>query len=174
MRTEGKDEPILVGAIARAHGLTGEVVVDAWSDAPGRFAPGRALTASLKSGVTREVVVEGARPFSGRLLVRFRGVASRDDAEALHGANLTISRRDVEPLPEGRHYRFELVGLRVRARGGSVLGVVEDVFSTGSNDVFVVRGPEGELLLPSLASVVLEIDLQKGEMVVEIPPGLNE
>ena len=174
MRTEGQDEPILVGAIARAHGLTGEVVVDVWSDAPGRFKPGRAMTASLKSGLTREVVVEDTRPFGGRLLVRFRGIASRTDAEILHGANLTIPRRDVEPLPEGQHYRFELVGLRVRERGGSVLGVVAEVFSTGSNDVFVVRGPQGEVLLPSLASVVLEIDLERGEMVVEVPPGLNE
>jgi 16S rRNA processing protein RimM len=55
-----------------------------------------------------------------------------------------------------------------------VLGVVEEVFSTGSNDVFVVRGPGGEILLPSLASVVLEIDVERGEMVVEVPPGLNE
>lgn len=163
-----------MGAVARAHGLLGEVVVDVWSDAPERFAPGRTMTASLGAERTREVVVESVRPFGARLLVRFRGVASRTEAEALHGADLTIPRRDVEPLPEGRHYRFELLGLRVRTRDGSVLGSVEDVFSTGSNDVFVVRGPGGEILLPSLASVVIEIDVERGEMVVEVPPGLNE
>ena len=163
-----------MGAIARAHGLLGEVVVDVWSDAPERFAPGRALTASFKAGKSLEVVVETVRPFGERLLVRFRGVSSRTDAAALRGADLTIPRRDAAPLPEGRHYRFELLGLRVRTREGSVLGDVADVFSTGSNDVYVVRGPGGEILLPSLASVVLEIDVERGEMVVEVPPGLNE
>ncbi len=148
--------------------------MDVWSDVPERFAPGRVMTASFKAGNTREVVVESVRPFGQRLLVRFQGVASRTDAEALRGADLTIPRRDAGPLPEGRHYRFELVGLRVHTRDGSELGIVEEVFSTGSNDVYVVRGRGGEILLPSLASVILEIDVERGKMVVEVPPGLNE
>lgn len=174
MRTEGPGEPILVGSVARAHGLLGDVVVDVFSDAPRRFAPGMAMRAGLKSGPAREVVVEAARPFGKRLLVRFRGITSRTEAEALHGADLTIARSDVMPLPAGRHYRFELLGLRVRTRGGSTLGTVEEVFSTGGNDVYVVRGPGGEILLPAIAGVVLEIDVARGEMVVEIPAGLGE
>ncbi|TMQ47807.1 MAG: 16S rRNA processing protein RimM, partial [Candidatus Eisenbacteria bacterium] len=86
----------------------------------------------------------------------------------------TVARRDVPPAPERTHYRFELVGLRVRTRDGKHLGAVADVFSTGSNDVIVVRGEGTELLLPYLDNVVLKVDLERGEMVVEIPPGLNE
>lgn len=132
------------------------------------------MMARLPSEEPRDVKVASARPFGERLLVRFEGFATRNDAETLHGADLTVARRDAAPKPEGQHYRFELLGLRVRTRDGTHLGEVADVFATGSNDVYVVRGPAGELLLPALATVILEIDVERGEMVVEIPPGLNE
>lgn len=174
MQTERPEEPILVGSIARAHGIKGEVVVDVWSDAPERFAPGRTVTARLEGGGERAMTVQAARPFGERLLITFEGVGTRTEAEALRGADLTIPRGDAAQLPEGTHYRFELLGLRVVTRGGLELGTIADIFSTGSNDVIVVRGPRGETLLPSLASVVLSVDLERGEMVVEVPPGLNE
>ena len=78
----------------------------------------------------------------------------------------------MKPLPEGRHYRFELVGLAVRSREGEDLGEVADVFSTGGNDVYVVRGPRGELLLPAIAGVIVEIDTARKTMTVAPPPGL--
>jgi 16S rRNA processing protein RimM len=171
--TEDPEEPILVGAVARAHGLAGEVVVDVWSEAPERFEPGRSLTARL-AGVTREMVIQSARPFGERLLVRFQGISNRTEAEALRGADLTIARRDVGRPPEGTHYRFELVGLRVRTVEGRHLGSVADVFATGSNDVIVVRGGRAEILLPYLTDVVLTVDLEQGEMVVQVPPGLED
>jgi 16S rRNA processing protein RimM len=172
--TDDPEEPILVGSVARAHGLAGEVVVDVWSEAPERFRPGGAVTARVPGGAARRMVVETARPFGERLLIRFEGVTTRTQAEALRGADLTVARRDVPPAPEGAHYRFELVGLRVRTREGRHLGTVTEVFATGSNDVIAIRGERGELLLPYLTHVVLSIDPERGEMVVEVPPGLNE
>ncbi len=173
MPTEpGGEPPILVGVIARAHGLGGEVVVDAYSDAPERFQPGSVLTATFPSGKTARLVVAAIRPFQERLLVRFEGVGTRTEAESLHGADLTIARNEVKPLPEGQHYRFELVGLAVHSREGELLGEVADVFSTGSNDVYVVRGPRGEILLPAIAGVIVGIDLDRKTMTVAPPPGL--
>jgi len=174
LRTERPEQPILVGSIARAHGIKGEVVVDVWSDAPERFEPGRTVTARLVGGDERAMTILATRPFGERLLVTFEGVGTRTEAEALRGADLTIPRGDAAALPEGTHYRFELVGLRVRTREGRHLGSVADVFATGSNDVIVVRGGAREILLPYLAHVVLTVDLERGEMVVEVPPGLDE
>ena len=148
--------------------------MDVWSETPERFKPGSSVTARIPDGIEREVVIETARPFGERLLLRFAGFTTRTQAEALRGADLTVARRDVPPPPEGTHYRFELVGLRVLTRDGKSLGSVEDVFSTGSNDVIVIRGGKNEILLPYLADVVLSIDRERGEMVVEVPPGLNE
>lgn len=172
MPTERDEELILVGFVARAHGLRGEVVVDVFSDTPERFAEGRTLTARAPDGATREVRIAGSRPFVERLLVRFEGVADREAAGAMRGTELLVPRSEVAPLPPGQHYRFQLLGLRVRTRAGEDLGVIEDVFGTGSNDVIVVRGPEGEILLPMLDTVVLEVSEERGEMTVEVPPGL--
>ena len=173
MPTEsGGEPPVLVGIIARAHGLGGEVVVDPYSDAPERFAPGSTLTAAFPSGKTERLVVATVRPFQERLLVRFEGVESRTDAESLHGVDLTIARGEVRKLPEGRHYRFELIGLAVRSRDGETLGEVADVFATGGNDVYVIRGPRGEILLPAIEGVIVEIDTAGKTMTVAPPPGL--
>ena len=78
----------------------------------------------------------------------------------------------MKPLPEGQYYRFELVGLAVKSRAGEPLGEVADVFSTGSNDVYVVRGPRGEILLPAIAGVIVEINLAQKTMTVAPPAGL--
>lgn len=177
------DEPILVGTVARAHGLTGEVVVDSWSDAPERFAAGSVLDAKLSgdagpaaadaaAGATKRLRVKASRPFGERLLVRFEGIESRTDAEALRGVDLTIPRREAKPLPEGEHYRFELVGLRAKTSAGEPIGEVAEVFTTGANDVLVVRGERGEILIPVIPGVIVSVDVPGGSITMNPPPGL--
>ena len=165
-------EPILVGIVAKAHGIRGEVVVDPTTDTPGRFDPGRVLAAGLPSGAARTLKVATSRPFQARWLVRFEGIETRNDAETLHGAELSIRRDQVAPLPEGRYYRFELVGLAAETPDGLALGRVEELFATGSNDVAIVRGDYGEILIPLLDSVLREVDLAGGRIVLAPPPGL--
>ena len=169
---EPAPERILVGVVAKAHGLRGEVVVEALSDAPGRFDPGSEFVALAANGTTRPLVVRESRPHQDRLLVRFDGFTTREEAEAIHGAELTIGRDQVAPLPEGRYYRFELEGLRVAAKNGAHLGVVTAVFGTGANDVIAVKGAGGEILIPLLPEVILSVDVAGGSMVVDPPPGL--
>jgi 16S rRNA processing protein RimM len=164
--------PVLVGIVARAHGLRGEVVVDPTTDTPGRFDPERVVAAGLPSGASRTLKVATSRPFQGRWLVRFEGVETRTDAEALHGAELTIRLDQVAPLPEGRFYRFQLIGLTARTPEGDLLGRVEDVFATGSNDVLVVRGGRGEILIPLLDTVCRSVDAASGTIVLAPPAGL--
>jgi 16S rRNA processing protein RimM len=168
----GGDDTILVGAIARAHGLGGEMVVEVLTDAPERFEPGSTLTAVLLSGERRTVKVTASRPFQHRLLVRFEGVGDRTAADALHGADLVIPRSAVKPLSDGRHYRFELVGLTAKTPRGEEVGRVADVFATGSNDVYVLEGPRGEILLPASPGVIVSVDVPGGVLVVEPPKGL--
>ncbi len=169
----GEPGRVLVGRVARAHGLRGEVVVEVLSDAPERFAPGSEMIAAAPESLhARTLRVEASRPFQGRLLVRFEGVERREDAEALHGQELTIARDQVVPLPEGSHYHFELVGLSVRTTSGAPLGRVTDIFGTGSNDVLVVDDDEREILIPMLEGVIVSVDVPGKSLVVEPPPGL--
>jgi 16S rRNA processing protein RimM len=173
--TDAGDEPILVGTVARAHGLHGEVVVDSYSDAPERFAPGSELSAALSAATEappRRLRVATSRPFQERLLVRFEGIENRTDAEALRGAELTVPRREVKPLPQGQHYRFELIGLEAATSAGERIGEVVEVFTTGSNDVFVVRGERGEILIPAIPGVIVSMDVAAGTITIDPPAGL--
>lgn len=148
------------------------MVVESFSDAPERFGTGSELTAVLPSGEQRLLKVAKSKPFQARLIVHFEGVGDRTAAEALHGADLTVPRSAVKPLSDGRHYRFELMGLNAKTPRGEEVGRVKDVFATGSNDVYVLEGPRGEILLPALPEVIVSVDIEGGVLVVEPPKGL--
>jgi 16S rRNA processing protein RimM len=110
---------------------------------------------------------------SGRFVrLTLDGVESREAAAALRNSALQVPESDLDPLPEGQFYRFQLLGLRVIGAGGEELGRVTDVFSAPENDVYVVQGDRGEVLIPAIDDVVQEIDLKAGEITIEIIPGL--
>ena len=122
------------------------------------------------AGERRTIV--SARWQKGMVYLRLAGIEDREGAAELRGRLLAIPESELEPLPEGQYYRFQLIGLAVISTGGEELGSVSDVLSTGANDVYVVRGDRGELLLPATDEVVREIDLESGRMLVEPLPGL--
>ena len=79
---------------------------------------------------------------------------------------------DVDPLPDGSYYYFQIIGLRVRTDDGEELGRVHEILATGGTDVYVVRGPAGERLFPALSDVVLDVDVDRGVMTISLPEGL--
>ena len=83
-----------------------------------------------------------------------------------------MPRDQIDPLPDGSYYYFQILGLRVRTDDGEELGRVHEILATGGNDVYVVRGPAGERLVPALGDVVLDVDLDRGLMTVSLPEGL--
>lgn len=158
---------VRVGQALAAWGVGGGVKVEVLTDFPDRFRPGARV---YVGGVAREV--EEATWHQGYVLLKLRGIDGREAAEALRGLYLEIPVSEVRPLPEGTYYGFQIVGLEVVTAAGEALGRVVDVLGTGANDVYVVHGPRGEVLLPAIAEVVREIDVAGGQMVVELPPGL--
>ena len=103
-------------------------------------------------------------------------MSTRDQAESLVGCELWIPRSSLPPLDEDTHYWVDLIGLSVFTADGEYLGRISDIIATGANDVYVVKTPEGypveEILLPAIASVILEVDQQDQKMIVELPEGL--
>lgn len=164
-------EYLTVGVVTRPHGVRGEVRVRPDTDFPERLLALRKVT--LACGDRRATyVVERMRPQGAMFLMKLAGVDTIDAAEALRGCALQVARADAAPLPPGRHYVDDVIGLRVVTTDGATLGTIEEVLRTGSNDVYVVRGGEREVLVPAIADVVREIDPAAGIAVVWLMPGL--
>lgn len=110
---------------------------------------------------------------SGKFL--FIELAAIDDVElakTLIGCRIVIPRSMLHELPEGEYYWSDIIGLSVYSEEGKLLGVIESVFPTGSNDVYVCKGVEGEILLPAIAEVIKVIDIEKKIMKVKLMEGL--
>lgn len=164
------ESTVAVGRITRAHGVQGELAVLVISEVPGRFADGE--TVWLEDG--RTLTVESSRPHKDRLLVRFREVQSREQAEALQRALLVVPESLSPELPEGSWWDHRIVGCALETDTGRALGTVHDVIHTAANDVWSAVDDEGtETLIPVLEDVILDVDMDAKRIVVREIPGLT-
>ncbi len=158
---------VLVGHVRGPAGMQGEVRVNVVSDIPQRLAPGDVV--HIRGSVYR---VDTKRAVRRDLLIKFREVNSRTAAETLQGESIYVTEKDVPPPQPDTYYHYQLLDMLVVTASGMELGVITDVLETGANDVYVVKGPEKETLVPALADVVKEVDVEGGRMVVDLPEGL--
>lgn len=117
--------------------------------------------------------VEKLRQSNRALLVKLEDCDDRDAAEQLREMLVQIPVEDAVPLENGEYYLYQLIGVSVETAGGEKLGEVVDVIETGANEVYVVRGPSGELLVPAIGDVVQHLDLKARRLVVHLLPGLR-
>jgi 16S rRNA processing protein RimM len=183
-------ETVLVARVLRPHGVRGEVAVAVLTDIEDRLAPGsRLLLADAEAaprpvpGLPAEVEVVGRRPQKSGLLLRFAGIEDRDRADLLRGAWFAVPRSRVPEPPAGTYYHYELLGCRCRDRGRD-LGVVVDLEENGGGLLLIIEGgeegEEGErgerrqVPVPFVQSFIREIDVARGTIDLELPPGLLE
>lgn len=161
---------LVVGRVVKAHGVTGELVVDVRTDDPeSRFAPGTSLRARPKGETERRLVVDSARPHGGRLLVRLDGVADRDSADALRGALFLVDSAELPPIEDpDEFYDHQLEGLRVRTTAGADVGTVAEVLHTAAGELLSVRTEDREVLVPFVGAIVASVSL--ADQVIEIDP----
>lgn len=160
-RREPRAGWVAVGRILGAHGTRGALRVESLSDVPGRFVPGAAV---WLQAVRR--TIQSVSSGRGVLVLKLEGIEDRASAERIKGEVLEVPEAERPPLPPGSYYADDLIGLAVVDPDGQFLGSLGEVLQTGANDVYVVRGPRGELLLPAVEDVVLEVDLERRRMVV--------
>lgn len=157
-------ERVRVAFVRRPVGLRGELLVEPLTDNVDRFRAGLELFAGA-----RRWGLESTTQRADGLILKLRGVDDEGAAAALRGTYLEVDAGAVEPLPEGSHYHWQLVGLEVVDTRGAALGRVVDVETYPANDIYVVRGAGTDVLVPATRSVVREIDLARGRMVVDLP-----
>jgi 16S rRNA processing protein RimM len=152
-----------VGVIKAPHGVRGEVRVDPRSDVPDRFRVG----AILECDGVGPLTIRSIRGTSQAPIVGFEEYASRPDAEPLRGRFLRVGVDEARRATEGRYLWADLVGLRAETPAGEPIGNVTEILRAGETDVLVVaREHGGDLLVPAIASVVREVDVAGGRVVV--------
>jgi 16S rRNA processing protein RimM len=168
---------LVVGRVVKAHGVTGELVVDVRTDDPDtRFGPGTRLRARPKNGPERTYVVESARAHSGRLLVRLTGVADRNAADALRGSLFLVDTEDLPPIDDpDEFYDHQLEGLRVVTTDGRLVGNVNEVLHTAAGELLSVASETGaEVLVPFVSAIVTGVSLEDRTIEIDPPEGLLE
>ena len=160
---------IAVGRIIGAFGVRGQVKVVPTGRSPERF---RQLE-RLYVGETHVCYeIEHCQVRRTEALLKLKGIDTREAAVAQRYVYVYVPESEAIELPPGEYFVHQIVGLQVHTTAGEHLGAVEEVLSTGANDVYVVPGPRGEVLIPALKTVIRTIDLASGQLIVELPPGL--
>jgi len=161
---------LVVGKLRRPHGVHGEMTLEVLTDFPERLHEGLTLYVGEKQAPMRLVRV---RQHDKGLLVTFQGCTTPEAAGELRNQFVYVLAADRPPLPEGDYYHHQIIGLHVLSDQGESLGTVREILETGANDVFIIRPKSGpEILIPDTDEVILRIDLEKGEMVIHLLPGL--
>lgn len=141
-----------------------------------RYAPGSQLTVITSTNEAKRHRVLKAQPHKKVVRLWLNEVTTRDQAEALAEAGVYCDKKDLPPLEPDTYYWLDLLGMAVYDLDDHLLGEVVHIIPTGANDVYVVKPkdahPAEEILIPAIASVVLEVDLENKQMRVDLPEGL--
>jgi 16S rRNA processing protein RimM len=122
----------------------------------------------------RAYEVRRVRLHQRALIIQLAGCDTPQQAETFRDCRVFIARKDAAPLRPHEYYHHQLIGLTAVTLEGEDLGRLVEILETGANDVYVVRGPRGEVLLPARREVIREIDLAAGIMRVQLLPGLRD
>ena len=163
------EDLLLIGRVARAHGIRGHVIVNPETDfMEDRFRTGRTLKVGPSGRLQDREILE-VRFQQGRPIVRFDGIETMNDAEALAGAELWLPESSLEPLPDGTFYRHDLVGCEVRAVDGRVLGRVTGVEGSIDRSYLVV---DEYMLIPMVDGICITVDIAGRRVTIDPPDGL--
>lgn len=160
---------VVVARVNGPHGRDGALNIELLSDLPGRFDVGREL---LAGGIAR-AISDARQTGPSTALIKLEGVSNRAQAAALTGQYLSAFPDEDLTLDDGEFFHYQLIGMQVRAEDGELLGELQEILETGSNDVYIVRGSTGEILIPAIAHVVMDVDVSAGVMLVRLPDGLR-
>lgn len=170
----GEDTCVTIGKIVGTHGIRGNLKVLSFADSADVFAPGNALAFNRKGKPTVNLCVSACRTHKNIVILTIEGIDSMEAAKALVGCKVCIQKSALPPTPQGDFYWYQIIGMKVFTSQNVLLGNVEAIFPTGSNDVYVVRNGKKEVLVPAIDSVVVDIDLHSKTMRVDLPEGLED
>ena len=170
----GWDDMVLVGRIARPHGVRGQVIVSPETDfVDERFVSGATMWVRSARG-DEAVTITSARVQNGRPVIGLKGFSSIEEVERLAGLELRVPEERLQPLGEGVYYQHQLVGCAVETVGGSHIGEVSRVDGGAAGSLLTVRGMRGDVLIPFAQPICVEVDIAGRRIRIDPPDGLLE
>jgi 16S rRNA processing protein RimM len=164
-----KPTRLIIGKILKPFSYHGELKVEILTDFPERFA---SLRTVFIGDDAKSFSVESAHQHGNYILLKLDGIDSDAQAAEFREQFLYVSVDDAVPLPQGQVFLYQTLGLRVVTTDGQSLGTVTDILDTKANDVYVVSDGTREILIPAVPDIVREINLERGEMIIQLIDGL--
>ena len=165
-------ELLEIGQIVNAFGVKGFVKVVPFTDDIHRFDKLKNVYIVTKRN-KEEKEIEEVKYHKNMVLIKFVGIDDMDEALKLKESYIKIERKDSIPLPKDTYFIVDLIGLEVYTDDNKKLGILEDIFNTGSNDIYVVKDELGkQILLPAISEVIKNIDIQNKKIIVHLINGL--
>jgi len=166
----GEPVYLVIGYLRRSHGIHGEIIMDLHTDFPERIKAGRKIFIGENH---QPHTLGGVREHGNGVLVKLRGIETPEEVGRFRNQWVYVKSTEVPALPEGQHYKHELIGLTVMTDDDTKLGLLNEVLETGANDVYVIVKEDGkEILLPAIPDVVLNINMADKVMRVHLIDGL--
>ena len=161
-----------LGQIVNTKGLKGEVKINSFTEDNTKFE--RISKVFIKRKETlKEYEIEKVGYNKNQVIIKFKNINTVEEAETLRNSYIVVDREIFGELPEGVYYIADLIGLEVYTENNEYLGKVDDIFNTGSNDIYVVKDDLGkQKLLPGIDEVIKKIDLEEGKIIVNLIEGL--
>ena len=165
-------EYLEIGQIVNTNGLKGFVKVNPFTDNIRRFEELEKVYVDNNNSI-QEFEIETVRYNKNQVMIKFKEIDTIEQAEKLRNCFIKISREDAIVLPEDSYFIVDLIGLNVYTKSSEYLGKIDDVYSTKSNDIYVVKNEEGkQILLPAIKQVIENIDLIEKKIIVNLIEGL--
>lgn len=165
-------EYLELGQIVNTYGIKGFVKVVPFTDDIRRFEDLKSIYIDVK-GDLQEFTIEQVKYSKNLVLLKLKEIDDINIAERYKNYYLKIHRKDAKKLPKDTYFIVDLLGLDVFTTDGEHLGKIDDIFPTGSNDVYVVKNEQGkQVLIPALKDVILDTNLEEGKITVNLPQGL--
>ncbi len=166
------EEILQVGVVTTTHGVRGEVKVYPTTDDAKRFKKLKEILLDTGKQKVR-LEIEEVKFFKQMVILKFIGIDTLEEAAKYRQAGLYVSREDAVKLGRDEYFIADLIGVKVYDEDDELIGSLEDVLTTGANDVYVIRMTDGrELLLPAIRQCVLDVDVEQGRMKVHVLEGL--
>lgn len=161
-----------IGQIVNTFGIKGFVKVNPFVDDISRFDDLKKVYIKRQKAL-KELEVEEVKYHKNMVLVKFKGIDKVEEADTLRNSYLEVDRENAIDLQEGEYFIADLLGSEVITDEGNTLGKLEDIFNTGSNDIYVVKDELGkQILLPAISEVIKEINLEEKKILVRLLEGL--